>query len=85
MRFSKRIRISVTFSRTSRSVLDMNKKHFIMLADYIKDAQKFTDQPFTEAQIEHLANFCHHVNHNFKRDRWISYIKGECGPNGGAR
>ena len=30
-----------------------------------------------------LADFCQAQNSNFKRDRWIDYINGECGPNGG--
>jgi hypothetical protein len=33
---------------------------------------------------EALADFCAQQNSNFKRDRWLSYIAGECGPNGGA-
>lgn len=32
-----------------------------------------------------LADFCAAQNGNFKRDRWLGYIAGECGPNGGAR
>lgn len=30
-----------------------------------------------------LADFCKSQNGAFKRDRWIAYINGECGPNGG--
>ena len=62
----------------------MSKKNFIRLADYLKDTSNYCE-PFTKAQIEHLANFCHEQNPNFKRERWIAYIAGECGPNGGAR
>lgn len=60
----------------------MSKKHFIKLADYIRDTSGYCE-PFTRAQIEHLANFCHSTNPAFKVDRWMAYIKGECGPNGG--
>ena len=60
----------------------MTKKEFIKLADYLKDTQGYCE-PFTERQIEHLANFCHSTNYRFKRERWTEYIAGECGPNGG--
>ena len=62
----------------------MSKKHFIKLAEYLMDTENYCE-PFTQKQIEHLANFCHSVNPNFKRDRWLDYIAGNCGPNGGAR
>ena len=62
----------------------MSKKHFIALADYLRDTKHYC-QPFTTDQIEHLANFCHSQNPNFKRDRWIGYIAGTCGPRGGSR
>ena len=60
----------------------MSKKHFIALADYLRDTEGYCE-PFTDAQIRHLANFCHAQNYNFKRERWINYIKGLCGKNGG--
>jgi hypothetical protein len=60
----------------------MSKKHFIKLAEYIRDAQGYCE-PFTAKQIEHLANFCHSQNPAFKRNRWIDYIARKCGPNGG--
>jgi hypothetical protein len=62
----------------------MSKKHFIALANYLSNTKHYC-QPFTAEQIDHLANFCHSQNPNFKRERWISFIAGECGPNGGAR
>lgn len=31
-----------------------------------------------------LADFCKAQNGCFDRQRWLSYIAGECGPNGGA-
>ena len=30
-----------------------------------------------------LADFCKSQNGMFNRERWMSYIAGECGPNGG--
>ena len=61
----------------------MSKKHFIALANFIKQRQGLQGE-FSPEQIEHLADFCRNQNNNFKRDRWIAFIKGECGPNGGA-
>ena len=62
--------------------MTMSKKHFIMLADYIKEAAS-QGEPFTDKQLICLAQFCRAQNSQFKRERWIRYIKGECGPNGG--
>lgn len=30
-----------------------------------------------------LADFCKSQNYRFDRGRWLAYIAGECGPNGG--
>ena len=62
----------------------MTKKHFIKLADYLADTTNYCE-PFTQKQIEHLANFCHSQNPNFNRERWLDYIAGLCGPNGGKK
>lgn len=65
--------------------MSMTKRDFIELADTIRIENKHGDAPFSEKQIEILASFCKRSNSAFKKERWISYIKGECGPNGGAR
>ena len=70
--------------REHNGVRIMTKKHFILLADYVREARKYTDTEFTLLQIEHLANFCHAVNPRFNRDRWIGYISGTNGPCGGS-
>ena len=57
----------------------MSKKHFIALADAIRNSRT----PFTEDQLMVLAAFCLDQNINFNRERWLAYIRGECGPNGG--
>ena len=59
----------------------MTKKHFIALVDTVKDikARKCN----MERTIELLADFCASQNPRFKRERWISYVNGECGKNGG--
>jgi hypothetical protein len=66
----------------------MTKKDFIALADYIREhnqLQEGTDNPITFGQfhLNTLANFMARQNPAFKRDRWLSYVAGQCGPNGG--
>jgi hypothetical protein len=64
----------------------MSKKHFIALADAIREHNEIENQfggAFDEKHLDTLADFCQSVNGNFNRERWLSYISGECGPNGG--
>jgi hypothetical protein len=56
----------------------MTKKHFIELADTIRG-----DHAFDEHHLNVLADFCQSQNPHFNRNRWLGYIKGECGKNGG--
>ena len=58
----------------------MTKKHFIALANLIKTRP---DLLFTLKQITGLADFCQSQNFGFNRDRWLGYIAGVNGPNGG--
>jgi hypothetical protein len=58
----------------------MSKKHFIALADAIKNSTALIT--LTQVQIEALADFCQAQNSNFNRERWLGYIAGK---NGGAR
>ncbi len=58
----------------------MTKKHFIDLADTIR----FQRDLFSDQAIEELARFCKSQNGQFNKERWIGYIKGECGPSGGS-
>jgi hypothetical protein len=58
----------------------MSRKQFIALADTIRANREL----FSDEAIEKLAEFCRSQNSGFKRDRWISYINGNCGPYGGA-
>jgi hypothetical protein len=60
----------------------MTKKHFIRLAEYLKDTAGYCE-PFTPKQQEHLANFCHEQNPSFIYARWLGYIRGTNGPSGG--
>ena len=70
----------------------MTKKTFIALADVIREYNRGAFETgtniasplqFTHTQIIALADFCESQNPEFKRDRWLVYIAGTCGPNGG--
>lgn len=62
----------------------MTKKDFIALADDIKYHNSFEfNQRFSLGQILMLAKFCERQNSAFNRERWLAYIAGEVGPNGG--
>ena len=65
----------------------MTKKHFIALADHIRDATITTggiSRPlFDRDQLDVLAHFCKEQNSQFDRERWLDYIAGKCGKNGG--
>lgn len=76
----------------------MTKKHFIALADVVRDSypppavgevdtiessyRLGAYQQWREMQ-ESLADFCQSQNRNFNRQLWLDYIAGKCGPNGG--
>ena len=36
-----------------------------------------------ETMRDRLADFCQSQNSRFDRERWLAYIAGGCGPNGG--
>ena len=70
----------------------MHKKIFIALADAIRDHNRVATArqnngipavEFTPAHLETIADFCISQNSAFKRDRWMDYVAGNCGPNGG--
>jgi len=62
----------------------MSKKNFVALANYLSDTANYCEA-FTPKQIEHLANFCHSQNPAFKKERWLGFIAGTNGQNGGKR
>ena len=64
--------------------MSMNKKDFIALADLIRN-YKVDDAGNAIVPLDELADFCAKSNSAFKRGRWLEYIAGRCGPNGGAR
>lgn len=59
--------------------MSMSKKDFIELADLIKARPHC----FSGLAIESLADFCQDQNPNFMRNRWMDYLHGKCGKNGG--
>jgi len=60
----------------------MTKRHFIALANAVKHHDQ-TYGVFGVQELNTLANFCQSQNPNFKRQRWLDYIAGKCGANGG--
>ena len=74
----------------------MSKKHFIALADALRatrptglDHQGLASR---EANMiggqwimdrDAIADLCAKMNPRFNRERWLDYIAGKCGPNGG--
>ena len=72
----------------------MTEQHFLALADSIRayNAQAFpagtniaSPLKFTHTQIQTLADFCAAQKSAFDRERWLAYVAGDCGPNGGKR
>lgn len=76
----------------------MTKKDFIALADLLKHnkptgshgGQSAFAEGFEKGRLAHwnrtvevLADFCQAQNSQFNRVRWLGYIDGENGPNGG--
>jgi hypothetical protein len=68
----------------------VSKKHFIALAECMKEARPIMHEDTDKFRqwyndVLALARFCQEQNPRFNRERWIGYIKGENGPNGGTR
>lgn len=66
----------------------MSKKDFIALADMIRyhNANVFDpngNMKFNERHLIALAEWCREQNPRFMRERWLDYIAGKCGKNGG--
>lgn len=62
----------------------MSKREFIELADLIIYERGFGWDRWKDVNVESLAKFCKQSNSRFNKVRWLAYINGECGPNGGA-
>lgn len=63
----------------------MSKKDFIALADAIRASHETNKAHFSQYHLAVLADFLAAQNPRFMRQRWLAYINGECGPNGGRR
>lgn len=63
----------------------MNKKHFIALANAIRDMHTHDDGESLELAevIRVIGDCCQSQNPRFNRQRWEDYIAGKCGSNGG--
>ena len=67
--------------------MSMSKQDFVALADAIREHNHMIDtkdEPFTAKQLDTLAYFCRQQNSAFLWDRWMDYVAGKCGKNGGA-
>jgi len=64
----------------------MSKKDFIALADMIRTHNRefLENYRFNEMHLIALAEWCREQNPRFMRERWLDYIAGKCGKNGGA-
>lgn len=66
----------------------MTKKDFIALANAIREHNTQSPfnvgLPFDDNHLDVLSAFCRSRNSRFNWNRWIDYIYGRCGPNGGA-
>ena len=64
----------------------MTKQHFIALANALRAHNQVApgELGFGPAQLSVLADFCAAQNPRFDRTRWLDYIDGKCGLNGGA-
>jgi hypothetical protein len=84
---------SINAERETGYNMSMSKKDFIALADTIRKHNERNERVFghnsgrmnfSPEEIETQADFCQSQNPNFKRERWLEYIAGKCGPSGGA-
>ena len=62
----------------------MTKKNFIALADHIINENRH-GFAYSPEQLRELAHFLKQQNSNFLTERWLGYIAGENGKNGGKR
>ena len=89
---TNRVNHNVTQPRRKahREITTMTKKHFIALADALRAEKPGTNWDPNkmvqwELDVKAIANVCAAHNPNFNRERWLGYIAGTNGPNGGAR
>ena len=82
---------SINADGETREGMSMTKKDFIALADTIRNFNELHENGSETANhfdTQQLAVLAAHFKANypaFNRDRWLDYIAGKCGPNGGVR
>ena len=60
----------------------MTKKDFIRLADYLRHINWKTDE--ARLILGTICDFCKATNPRFDEEKFLGYLAGTCGPNGGA-
>jgi hypothetical protein len=76
----------------------MTKKHLVVLADVMRQRiadieRQYAQSPLyltvarreIDGDVKALADFCAAQNGQFNRQRWLEYIAGKAGPNGGRK
>lgn len=66
--------------------MSMSKKDFTAIADGIKEHNRINGRysDFEEDQLEALMDVFKKIDPASDRERWLNYIAGTHGPNGGA-
>lgn len=59
----------------------MTKKHFIALADALRHVWPAMTLDAQKA----ILDFCRAQNPRFMESRWLDYVTGQAGPNGGQK
>lgn len=57
----------------------MTKKHFVALANALRPYRKEIPPDVLDA----ITRFCESQNPDFKKERWLKFLNGKCGVNGG--
>ena len=59
--------------------MGMSKKDFIALADALRGLT------LDDETLAIIVAFCKRQNSAFMAERWLAYLKGDCGPSGGQK
>jgi hypothetical protein len=74
--------------------VSMTKRDFVALADCVRELKPKFDpdcdrtafgaaSDLWDSIVKALAAFCGEQSYDFKRQLWLDYVNGVCGPNGG--
>jgi hypothetical protein len=69
--------------------VSMSKRDFVALADSLRAEKPGENwnpnkQVQWELDVKAVADVCARSNPRFMRERWMDYVNGLCGPNGGS-